>query len=152
MKTLSKTHHAVVVAMIVAGAVMISLVGPADAQQPYVGEVITFAGNFCPAAYLSAEGQLLSIPDDVELFELIGTTFGGDGQSTFAVPDLVGATALGTGQGGGLPNITLGQTGGNTNTVTSQSATAKSVRVPTTQSPFLGLTQCVSLFGIFPSQ
>lgn len=151
MKTLSKTHHTVVVAIVVAGTVMTLLVGPAGAQQPYVGEVITFAGDFCPEAYQSAEGQLLSIPNNETLFDLIGTTFGGDGQLTFALPDLRERTAVGTGQRGDLPNITLGRTGGNMNTVTAQTATAKSVRVPATQSPFLSLPQCVSLFGVYPS-
>jgi microcystin-dependent protein len=151
MKTLSKTHRAAVVAVVVAGAVMACLLGAAGAQIPYVGEVITFAGNFCPDTYLSAAGQLLSIPDNEELFVLIGTTFGGDGQSTFALPNLGGATVLGTGQGVGLPAIALGQTGGTTTTVTAQTAIAKSVQVPATQSPSLSLTQCVSLFGEFPS-
>ena len=147
MKTLSKTHHAVVVAIVVAGTVMTLLVGPADAQQPYVGEVMTFAGNFCPEGFLPANGQFLSISQNPALFALLGTTYGGDGISIFVLPDLQGRTAVGTGEG-----VLIGQTGGNMNTVTSQFAIAKSVQVPRTQSPFLGLTQCVSLFGIFPSQ
>jgi microcystin-dependent protein len=58
--------------------------------QPYVGEVRMFAGNFAPAGWLFCEGQLVAISENETLFNLIGTTYGGDGQSTFAMPDLRG--------------------------------------------------------------
>ena len=75
--------------------------------QPYVGELRMFAGNFAPAGWMLCEGQLLPIPENDTLFQLIGTTYGGDGQSTFALPDLRGRLPLH--QGGGF---TLAETGG----------------------------------------
>ena len=58
--------------------------------QPYVGEIRMFAGNFAPAGWMFCEGQLLPISENETLFQLIGTTYGGDGESTFALPDLRG--------------------------------------------------------------
>ncbi len=58
--------------------------------QPYVGEIRMFAGNFAPAGWMFCEGQLLPISENETLFNLIGTTYGGDGQTTFALPDLRG--------------------------------------------------------------
>jgi microcystin-dependent protein len=81
--------------------------------QPYVGEIRMFAGNFAPAGWMFCEGQLLPISEYETLFNLIGTTYGGDGQSTFALPDLRGRTPLHMGNGftlaetGGAPEITL---------------------------------------------
>lgn len=81
--------------------------------QPYVGEVRMFAGNFAPAGWMFCEGQLLPISENETLFQLIGTTYGGDGQSTFALPDLRGRIPLHQGSGfilaetGGAEEITL---------------------------------------------
>jgi microcystin-dependent protein len=75
--------------------------------QPYVGEIRIFAGNFAPAGWMFCEGQLLPISGNDTLFQLIGTTYGGDGQSTFALPDLRGRIPLHFGNG-----FTLAQTGG----------------------------------------
>ena len=75
--------------------------------QPYVGEVRIFAGNFAPAGWMFCEGQLLPISENETLFNLIGTTYGGDGQSTFALPDLRGRIPLHFGNGS-----TLSETGG----------------------------------------
>ena len=62
--------------------------------QPYVGEIRMFAGNFAPAGWMFCEGQLLPISENETLFQLIGTTYGGDGQSTFGLPDLRGRLLL----------------------------------------------------------
>src|SRR3981081_1407704 len=62
--------------------------------QPYVGEIRMFAGNFAPAGWMFCEGQLLPISENETLFNLIGTTYGGDGQSTFALPDLRGRVPI----------------------------------------------------------
>ena len=62
--------------------------------QPYVGEIRMFAGNFAPAGWMFCEGQLLPISENETLFNLIGTTYGGDGQSTFALPDLRGRVPM----------------------------------------------------------
>lgn len=75
--------------------------------QPYVGEIRMFAGNFAPAGWMLCEGQLLPISENETLFNLIGTTYGGDGQNTFALPDLRGRLAVHQGSG-----FTLAQTGG----------------------------------------
>src|SRR5437868_1696979 len=75
--------------------------------QPYVGEIRMFAGNFAPAGWMFCEGQLLPISENETLFNLIGTTYGGDGQSTFALPDLRGRIPLHQGNG-----FTLAETGG----------------------------------------
>jgi len=81
--------------------------------QPYVGEIRMFAGNFAPAGWMFCEGQLLPISEFETLFNLIGTTYGGDGQSTFGLPDLRGRIPLHQGNGfilaetGGAEEITL---------------------------------------------
>src|SRR5712672_744718 len=75
--------------------------------QPYVGEIRMFAGNFAPAGWMFCEGQLLPISEYETLFNLIGTTYGGDGQSTFALPDLRGRLPLHMGGG-----FTMAETGG----------------------------------------
>jgi microcystin-dependent protein len=75
--------------------------------QPYVGEIRMFAGNFAPAGWMFCEGQLLPISEYETLFNLIGTTYGGDGESTFALPDLRGRVPLHFGSG-----MTLAETGG----------------------------------------
>src|ERR1700740_1095035 len=76
-------------------------------SQPYVGEIRIFAGNFAPAGWMFCEGQLLPISEYETLFNLIGTTYGGDGQSTFALPDLRGRVPIHSGSG-----FTLAETGG----------------------------------------
>ncbi len=81
--------------------------------QPYVGEIRMFAGNFAPAGWMFCEGQLLSISENETLFQLVGTTYGGDGQETFALPDLRGRIPIHQGNGfilaetGGAETITL---------------------------------------------
>lgn len=81
--------------------------------QPYVGEIRMFAGNFAPAGWMFCDGQLLPISENETLFQLIGTTYGGDGQSTFALPDLQGRIPIHQGNGfilaetGGAEEITL---------------------------------------------
>lgn len=82
-----------------------------------IGEIRVFAGNFAPAGWAFCNGAILSIAEYEALFVLIGTTYGGDGVSTFALPNLQSRIPIGTGQGPGLPNVVLGQTGG-TETVT----------------------------------
>ena len=81
--------------------------------QPYVGEIRMFGGNFAPAGWMFCEGQLLPISENETLFNLIGTTYGGDWQSTFALPDLRGRLPLHQGNGfilaetGGAEEVTL---------------------------------------------
>lgn len=78
----------------------------------YVGEIRIFAGNFAPVEWAPCDGRELPIAEYETLYSLIGTTYGGDGQSKFALPDLRGRLALSVGQGPGLSNYTLGAKGG----------------------------------------
>ncbi|MDX1908217.1 MAG: tail fiber protein [Bacteroidia bacterium] len=75
----------------------------------YISEVRMFGGNFAPLNWAFCSGQLLPISEYDALFAIIGTTYGGDGQTTFALPDLRGKDAVGAGAGPGLSNIALGQ-------------------------------------------
>jgi microcystin-dependent protein len=81
--------------------------------QPFVGELRIFAGNFAPAGWMFCQGQLLPISENETLFNLIGTTYGGDGQETFALPDLRGRIPIHNGNGfilaetGGVEQVTL---------------------------------------------
>src|SRR5689334_17773890 len=94
--------------------------------QPYVGEIRMFAGNFAPAGWMFCEGQLLPISENETLFQLIGTTYGGDGQSTFALPDLRGRIPLHFGNG-----FTLAETGG------VETVTLTVSQIPSHSHPFL---------------
>jgi len=79
--------------------------------QPYVGEIRMFAGNFAPVGWMFCQGQSLSIAENEVLFTLIGTTYGGDGQNTFNLPDLASRVPVHMGTGGGSSYI-IGQSGG----------------------------------------
>lgn len=79
---------------------------------PYVGEIRIFGGNFPPAGWAFCDGQLMAISENETLFNLIGTTFGGDGQETFGIPDLRGRIPVHQGQGPGLSNRDLGESFG----------------------------------------
>jgi microcystin-dependent protein len=81
-------------------------------SNPFVGEIRMFGGNFAPLGWAFCDGQLLAIAENDALFALIGTTYGGDGQSTFALPDLRGRIPLHQGQGSSLSPHYLGEHGG----------------------------------------
>lgn len=93
---------------------------PAQAgQDAFIGEMMLFAGNFCPRGYAKAEGQLLAISQYQALFSLLGTVYGGDGRTTFGLPDLRGRTVVSVGKGPGLSTYRNGQkVGSETNTLT----------------------------------
>lgn len=80
--------------------------------QPYVGEIRMFGGNFAPAGWMFCEGQLLPTSENETLFQLIGTTYGGDGESTFALPDLRGRLPIHMGTGGTGTPYALAESGG----------------------------------------
>lgn len=170
--------------------------------QPFVGSLMLVPYNFAPAGWMFCQGQLLPIAENETLFQLIGTTFGGDGQSTFALPDLRGRAAIGTGTSTTGTSYTLGQNGGveqvtlttnqmplhnhaagcsvndqnsaNANGSVLANAAAGvnmySVNPPSApmaaasltaaggsqphdnHQPYLTLSWCISLFGVFPSQ
>lgn len=81
----------------------------------YLAEIRLFAGNFAPMCWAFCHGQLMSIAENSALFSLLGTTYGGDGQTTFALPDLRGRVPVCTGQGPGLTYRELGEQAGNEN-------------------------------------
>jgi microcystin-dependent protein len=81
-------------------------------SDPYVGDIRIFGGNFAPLGWAFCDGSLLQISENEVLFQLIGTTYGGDGQETFGLPDLRGRVPIHMGQGAGLSNRILGEVGG----------------------------------------
>ncbi len=81
-------------------------------SEPFIGEIRTFGFTFAPRGWATCEGQLLPIAQNEALFALLGTTYGGDGRTTFALPDLRGRVAVGNGQGQGLSLYRQGQRGG----------------------------------------
>lgn len=82
-------------------------------DNPFLGAIVLFCGNFAPRGWALCNGQLLSIAQYSALFAILGTTYGGDGQRTFALPDLRGRVPIHPGQGRGLSPYELGQIGGN---------------------------------------
>jgi microcystin-dependent protein len=101
--------------------------------QPYVGEIRMFAGNFAPAGWMFCEGQLLPISENETLFQLIGTTYGGDGESTFQLPDLRGRLPLHQGN-----NFILAETGG------AEDITLTKDQIPAHSHPYLATTNQAS--------
>lgn len=81
-------------------------------SDPFVAEIRMFAGNFAPTGWAMCNGQLLPISQNTALFSLLGTFYGGDGKSTFALPNLQGSSPLHQGQGQGLSEYFIGQQGG----------------------------------------
>ena len=98
-------------------------------SQPYVGEIRMFAGNFAPAGWAFCDGSLLAISEFEVLFNLIGTTYGGDGQSTFGLPDLRGRLPIHQGNG-----FTLSESGG------VEEVTLTAAQIPAHSHPFLAST------------
>ena len=82
---------------------------------PFVAEIRIFGFNFAPTGWAQCNGQLLPISQNTALFSLLGTFYGGDGKSTFALPNLEGSVAIGQGQGSGLSEYFLGQQSGSEN-------------------------------------
>jgi microcystin-dependent protein len=128
---------------------------------PFLAEMRLFPGNFAPTGWATTNGQIMPISQNTALFSLLGTMFGGNGQTTFALPDLQGRMPMGQGQGPGLSDRVMGEVGG-AETITLQglaipSAPASPVSAsagyrpqPATVSPFLVLTFIIALQGVFP--
>lgn len=93
-------------------ALLAGFVPATHAQYPYIGEIKLFAGNFAPRGWAFAHGQLLSISENEALFSLIGTTYGGDGQTTFALPDLRGRVPVHYGTYVSGETVVMGQSWG----------------------------------------
>jgi microcystin-dependent protein len=100
-------------------------------SQPFAGEIMPWGGNFAPVGWLPCDGRLVAISEYDVLFTLIGTTYGGDGQTTFALPDLRGRGSIHSGQGPGLSNYFMGQVAG------SESVALTSAQLPSHSHPVL---------------
>lgn len=96
------------------GSMAIASPAVAQASEPFIGQLTLVGFNFCPRGFAGANGQILSIAQNTALFSLYGTSFGGNGTTTFALPDLRGRSPIHVGQGPGLPPYSLGQQGGAT--------------------------------------
>lgn len=137
-----------------------------DDREAYIGEIAMFAGNFPPRGWAFCDGQILPIAPNEALFSLLGTTYGGDGRTTFGLPDLRGRIPLHVGDnsggkhGPGLSAYKLGQKDG------SESITPRMVKVTgsgdvsvigeipagTNRQPYLGINYIICEVGIFPSR
>lgn len=95
--------------------ILLGGINTANAQDPFIAEIRMFAGNFAPRGWAFCEGQLLPISANTALFSLIGTTYGGDGRTNFALPDLRGRVPVGVGTGPGLSPTRLGELSGSEN-------------------------------------
>ena len=108
-------------------------------SEPFIGEIKMFGGNFAPRSYALCDGQLLSINQNQALFAILGTIYGGDGRSTFALPDLRGRIPIGAGQGPGLPNHPQGQQSGEEN------VTMAANQLPLHNHTMMGSTQAANI-------
>ena len=102
----------VVTALFAAAAALAGQTTTATASEPFVGEIRSFGFSFCPQGWAALDGQLLSVSSNAALFSLLGTIYGGDGRTTFGLPDLRGRIPLHQGTGPGLTNRRLGAKGG----------------------------------------
>ena len=132
-------------------------------SDPVLGEILAFGFNFAPRGWAQCNGQLLSINENSALFSLLGTTYGGDGRTTFALPDMRGRVAIHQGQGPGLSNHKLGSRFGVENSYLR--ATRAGVKPGTgvevvsnfmdngmlsVHQPTLAVNYCIALVGTFP--
>ncbi len=153
--------------------VLVLLVAAAPVHaQPFLGEIRMFAGNFAPVGWAFCEGQLLPISEYDGLFQVLGTTYGGDGVATFALPDLRGRVPLHAADGPGLPPRVLGESGGAATSTAlnvigllrpyapgevaglagpNARAAAAGGTTDDRMPPFLGLKYIIAIDGVFPS-
>lgn len=131
--------------------------------EPYIGEICTYAFDWCPQGYMAADGRTLQINQYPALFALVGFQYGGDGKTAFGIPDLRGRVVVGTGAGNGLAPVKLAQPFGQqavtpgTVQVAGGKAPDPVVGVATSQPiaiqpPSLGMTVCIAAMGLFPTR
>lgn len=132
----------------IVGVALLATSVPAHAaSDPFIGEVMMTAATFCPRGWTEANGQLVSISENLALFSLLGTTYGGDGSKTFALPDLRGRAPVHVGNGRDVPPLVLGQKGGNSSVARDPAASGTVKTQPT-----LAIRYCVAIQGIYPSR
>jgi microcystin-dependent protein len=142
------------------GALMVGAAPAADAgMDDYLGEIVTVGFNFCPRGMMEADGRLLPIAENTALFSLLGTMYGGDGRTTFALPDLRGRVMVGAGQGPGLTDRRQGERGGTESDIAGPALAHDGGADPLGDStagnnmpPYLALKQCIVTQGIYPSR
>jgi len=148
------------IAAALTGALMAVAAPSAQAgMDDYLGEIMTVGFNFCPRGTLEADGRLLPIAENTGLFALLGTMYGGDGRTTFALPDLRGRVVVGTGQGPGLTDRRQGERGGAETDAASPAPAgdganglAGNTSTGNNMPPYLAMKQCIVTQGIFPSR
>lgn len=137
-------------------------------SEPFVAEIRIFAGNFAPRGWAFCDGQLLPISQNTALFSLVGTTYGGDGRTTFSLPDLRDRVPAHPGRGPGLPDFRVGETDGDSDNTTQvvrsvtparnldHTETTRTVngKLPNAEQrqPFLGLNFIIAQQGLYPSR
>ena len=149
------------ISIISAALIAATLAAPSAQAGPdeYLGEILTVGLNFCPRGTLEADGRLLPISQNSALFSLLGTLYGGDGRTTFALPDLRGRVVVGAGQGPGLTDRRQGERGGTETDTAAPALAHDGAADPLGDStagnnmpPYLALKHCVVTQGIFPSR
>ena len=125
-------------------------------EEPFIGQLAVFAGNFAPSNWAFCDGQLLPINEYQALYSLIGTAYGGDGRTNFALPDLRGRVVIGPGQGPGLTSRNLGEQGGSEIGGSAGTGNLLNGGMATNgvdnMQPFNTVTYIIALQGIFPSR
>lgn len=111
-KKITKAFPAFILALALVMGTVLMWSAPAVASESFVGEIKMFAGNFAPRNYAFCDGQLLAVSQNNALFSLLGTIYGGDGRTTFGLPDIRGRLVMHAGSGPGLTNRGLGAKGG----------------------------------------
>ena len=145
-------------------------------DEAFIGSIVLFAGNFAPRNWAFCNGQILNIAQNTALFSIVGTTYGGNGQTTFALPNLNGRVAIGAGNGPGLTPRSLGEMSGSEG-VTLTAAQVPSGLTPVTvdlpqtsdtqqvakvaaggnqphsnMQPYTAMNYIICLYGIYPSR
>jgi microcystin-dependent protein len=118
--------------------------------EPYLGQIQSFGFNFAPRGWAKCDGQLLPSSQNSALFALLGTMYGGDGRTTFGLPDLRGRAAIHHGQGPGLPERKIGEKSKPKKVVSGDEDGDGQSQADAP--PFLVLNWCIAMAGIFPSR
>ncbi len=122
------------------------------AQEGFIGEVKLFAGNFAPRGWAFCDGQLLAISSNSALFSILGTTYGGDGRTTFGLPDLRGRVPVGPRNGQGMTEVRLGQKFGPFEYGGSDGSAESPTSSRAVKQGSLGLNYIICLVGVYPSR
>lgn len=115
--------------------------------EPFIGQIMITGSSFCPRGWVEANGQLANIASNSALFSLYGTMYGGDGRTTFGLPDLRGRTPIHKGQAPGLRPRSMGEKGGSSQVNAASGNTAIAVGPP-----YLTLLYCIAISGVYPSR